>query len=700
MNIRVLVKLVDLVKIILSSLLMLMLPCLSMGQVTVFNDDFSTNTNTSWTTSGTIGASAWSVLRSGNDWGARRNVAPEQLELTNDASPSTNLAGWIFAMTSTTSFNSPYDTVLQEGGKVTWAFNMRQSRTNPGGFDSGDFGIAFILAGETVTGATNGNGYAVVLGESGSNDPIRLVAYTDGIMGNSTLTNLITSNTTGLSDFGNEYLSIKVTYNPCLNDQWELFVRNDGNVFQDPLSGELILQGTAINNQFTNFSLQMMAAYWQGAIAANQTAFFDNISVQVDTVVEVEAGSYGPVCTNDPDITLTGNPTGGQWSGIGVTGNTFNPNAGTQTLTYEVTDQNGCFASDQTTVTVNPCITAPEMRWILLEETEQNGTCISISDCDDDVICYALQYTPNMTGTLTSYTTAFFVDCIEGQDPIISNASCTMSDASSTTNGCDDFDLVLINASGNTGNVAVTKDVPKILHQVCFAIPSGVIEIVEDSTTDLTTSIDSTMGGGPESEFPSYVTSTLDSTLDCSILPLRFLNFTAIPVAYLQSQLDWVTVDEMNNSHFDIQRSNDAGKSFNKIGEVKGYANPRAINHYKYLDKHAKQGFNYYRLKQIDLDDQFQYSPVRSVYFGEGEFSITIWPNPVSDILFIRINQMEISGTLQVIDNLGKEVITRELQAGESNINLPVHHLHPGTYNVSLHIGAVTHEERIVVARN
>ncbi|MFN8349942.1 MAG: GEVED domain-containing protein [Flavobacteriales bacterium] len=68
-------------------------------------------------------------------------------------------------------------------------------------------------------------------------------------------------------------------------------------------------------------------------------------------------GPYGPYCSNDPDVVLNGSANGidqGTWSGTGVTGNTFDPSAGTQTLTYSYTDGGGCSGSCQVTITVNP----------------------------------------------------------------------------------------------------------------------------------------------------------------------------------------------------------------------------------------------------------------------------------------------------------------------------------------------------------
>ena len=129
------------------------------AQITVFADDFSTHQNTSWTTGGQIGSSAFSVSRSGVDWGARRNTDPAQLELSNDASGAANAAGWVFASTPTGGFASPYNPTLKStNGQISWYVNLRQVRTDPSGFGSGNYGVAFILAGNSPTANNNGTG--------------------------------------------------------------------------------------------------------------------------------------------------------------------------------------------------------------------------------------------------------------------------------------------------------------------------------------------------------------------------------------------------------------------------------------------------------------------------------------------------------------------------------------------------------------
>jgi trimeric autotransporter adhesin len=263
------------------------------SQTTVFSDDFSANTNAVFTTSGAIGASAWNVLVPNADWGARRNTSPLQLELTNDASATGNANGWVFASTNTSSFLSPYNTTLSSNtGTVTWNLNIRQIRPDPAGLGAGSYGVAFVLAGSSTTNNNTGNGYAIAYGQSGATDPVRLIHYTAGL---ATSTNIITSNTAGLTDFGTEYLSVRVIYTPSTNT-WELLLRNDGaTAFADPASGTLVTQGTAVNSTSTGSVLGLMGAFWNGSTAANQTSFFDNVSVTVTTVggstISIAAGT-------------------------------------------------------------------------------------------------------------------------------------------------------------------------------------------------------------------------------------------------------------------------------------------------------------------------------------------------------------------------------------------------------------------------
>ncbi|MFO0001417.1 MAG: hypothetical protein ACK559_09815, partial [bacterium] len=147
-------------------------------------------------------------------------------------------------------------------------------------FSSSNYGVAFVLASNDANVGISGSGYAVALGQSGSTDPVRLIRFNGGLRG--TLDNIIASNTSGLSDFGTQYLSVRVVYTPATNS-WQLLLRNDGaSAFADPASGTLISQGTAINNTHTSTSsMQFTGGYWQGNTEATQTASFDNFCLKL-----------------------------------------------------------------------------------------------------------------------------------------------------------------------------------------------------------------------------------------------------------------------------------------------------------------------------------------------------------------------------------------------------------------------------------
>jgi hypothetical protein len=278
---------------------MLMLPVMGWGQITLFSDDFNTSRGSAFTTStGSIGSDPnWLMTRSGDDWGAR--IHDNIMELTNDASGTTNANGWVFGYRDINALSGWHTTLSANTGIVTWEFNLRQIRDNPAGFGTGSYGVAFILAGTNISPSAAGSGYAIVLGQSGTTDPVRLAHYNNGLSG--TLTNVITSSTSGLTDFGFEYLSVRVTYDPTTNT-WELFLRSDGTTaFANPTTGTLTSQGTAVNNTYTSTAgMRYIGGYWQGSTAASQTAFFDNVYLKIasSATPDIAISTAHPASTN------------------------------------------------------------------------------------------------------------------------------------------------------------------------------------------------------------------------------------------------------------------------------------------------------------------------------------------------------------------------------------------------------------------
>lgn len=79
-------------------------------------------------------------------------------------------------------------------------------------------------------------------------------------------------------------------------------------------------------------------------------------TITVNPLPAVSAGSYGPLCAGSGNVTLTGLPAGGIFSGTGVSGNNFTPPGnGGFVIQYSYTDAvTGCSESVSTSIVVHP----------------------------------------------------------------------------------------------------------------------------------------------------------------------------------------------------------------------------------------------------------------------------------------------------------------------------------------------------------
>jgi hypothetical protein len=115
------------------------------------------------------------------------------------------------------------------------------------------------------------------------------------------------------------------------------------------------LQSVTVNPGTISFTLTLVLDYTNPSIL-NDTCSYP---VTVNPLPIVNTGSYGPVCIDASPVSLSGTPSGGTWSGTGVTGSTFNiqtAGVGVHQVIYTYTDVNGCSASDTTSITVNVCL--------------------------------------------------------------------------------------------------------------------------------------------------------------------------------------------------------------------------------------------------------------------------------------------------------------------------------------------------------
>lgn len=124
-------------------------------------------------------------------------------------------------------------------------------------------------------------------------------------------------------------------------------------------------------------------AYTVYGLDANGCTDLDTLVITVNNPVATLALTLDTVCLSGGSVSLSGeSPSGGTFSGPGVTGNSFDPmvaGIGTWPIAYDYTDVNGCAAATVTdSIMVDPCLdvagNSPAVSSFTLYPNPNNGT--------------------------------------------------------------------------------------------------------------------------------------------------------------------------------------------------------------------------------------------------------------------------------------------------------------------------------------
>ncbi|MGN6494756.1 MAG: T9SS type A sorting domain-containing protein [Agriterribacter sp.] len=173
---------------------------------------------------------------------------------------------------------------------------------------------------------------------------------------------------------------------------------------------------------------------------------------------------------------------------------------------------------------------------------------------------------------------------------------------------------------------------------------------------------------GSTSEFGPSISNQI-------ILPVTLLTFTLSP-AQDGILLQWTTATEQNNKGFEVERSID-GNDWKRIGFVTSQAfngNSMVKLIYRYTDQQPAVGTNYYRIKQVDFDGRFEYSPIRLLQFKGG--NVAIYPNPAKDN--ITVQGLTGGETIRIYDATRRKVKQLKSRAAQQVIGIA--DLSEGTY--------------------
>lgn len=163
-------------------------------------------------------------------------------------------------------------------------------------------------------------------------------------------------------------------------------------------------------------------------------------------------------------------------------------------------------------------------------------------------------------------------------------------------------------------------------------------------------------GAGPYTRSRSGITTLSPfAVASGGALPVELSRFDA-QLRLSRVHLSWSTATETDNSHFVVERGAD-GRTFAEIGRVNGAGTVREKQEYVFTDEKPLAGANYYRLRQVDFDGQFSFSPVRRVVAGQAAGALTLLPNPAGAILQVQMAEAaETDGSWEIFDTGGKQL--------------------------------------------
>jgi hypothetical protein len=168
-------------------------------------------------------------------------------------------------------------------------------------------------------------------------------------------------------------------------------------------------------------------------------------------------------------------------------------------------------------------------------------------------------------------------------------------------------------------------------------------------------------------------------------LPIVLTGFSAVLNNNHTVTLDWNTQDEVNFSHFVIERSAD-GETWDEIGTVASTGNGEIETAYTYVDEQPLSGTNFYRLTEVNLDNSYVYSQVVVVRMTTTLAQISLFPNPATNYVNVSLGGNTPSMvTVLLTSAAGQRLAEKQATGGGGTIvTIPVENVASGLYIITV----------------
>lgn len=188
--------------------------------------------------------------------------------------------------------------------------------------------------------------------------------------------------------------------------------------------------------------------------------------------------------------------------------------------------------------------------------------------------------------------------------------------------------------------------------------------------------------------------ATADNSNLCqAILPVELIHFSASDLNN-GNLLQWVTAKEENNRGFYVEHATHALNWHNTA-----FVPAHASMSYSFQHDSPYKGLNYYRLKQVDNDGSFSYSPILSVWH-KVTLDFNVSPNPNNGQFTIDVScEQELNHPILVdIKNAhGQSVFTQQLSPKAKQHTIDATSLQSGIYYLNIRSSNYSNTKKIII---
>ena len=295
------------------------------------------------------------------------------------------------------------------------------------------------------------------------------------------------------------------------------------------------------------------------------------------------------------------------------------------------------------TTTCDPGLTAGVSGTVIT--AEMGGHTLVYLKEGNNQFCYAGHYVDGSMGdggtgnNGTSAATTLTLNCsttpnipICGYVPVAASTISSTIAAAQTTISADGLSTttITVQLKDGLGNNLVSSGGTVIIYTT-----AGTISVVTDNNNGTYTAVLTSAA----TEALATLTFTINGTLATGGSSSAAVNFTngALALSWLNIsvyrvsdgvKIDWQTTNEQNVKGFTVERSLNGTDWAVAIADIPAFNN-QGVNTYRQTDIGYITRKTFYRVKQLDMDGRYMYSPVQTVNADDAAGKIIIHPMPV-----------------------------------------------------------------------